>query len=59
MESHDTDNDKQINFQDKKNVFKDIVQNIENLEINTKTTDSKIIPEQITQFDEVKWLTGC
>ena len=61
MESYDANQDKQINLKDfdnYQNNLQDIEKNIENLQINTKSTDNSI-SYQITEFDEIKWLTGC
>ena len=66
MDSYDANQDKQINLEDvdqqddQQDDKQDIVQDIENLQIKTKsTTDNTIISDQITEFDEIKWLTGC
>ena len=59
MESYDANQDKKINLEDNyQNNIQDIEKNIENLQINTKSTDNSI-SYQITEFDEIKWLTGC
>jgi hypothetical protein len=66
MDSYDANQDKQINLEDvdqqdyQQDYQQDIVQDIENLQINTKSsTDNSIVSDQITEFDEIKWLTGC
>ena len=66
MDSYDANQDKQINLQDvdqqddQQDIDQNIVQDIENLQINTKSSaDNSIVSDQITEFDEIKWLTGC
>ena len=61
MDSYDANQDKQINLEDvdQQDVQQDIVWDIENLQINTKSTYNSIVSDQITEFDEIKWLTGC
>lgn len=63
MDSYDANQDKQINLEDNhqnidRNNIQDIEKNIEKLQINIKSTDNSI-SYQITEFDEIKWLTGC
>ena len=55
----DDQNNQQDDQNNQQDIVQDIVQDIENLQINTKSTDNSIISYQITEFDEIKWLTGC